>query len=384
MRPNDAVAEPEPIAEVDSATDTDPSPETAVVRIEGGIRFGGVVVDEVGRPVAGARVSVWPANKSYFSRRFVRLAAPTGADGRFAVASLAPGAWLAEAAHGESDDPTFTATKETLRFESATDDARLLLVRWGWFAFGAVRPDHATVTHGSLVASGSALHMPLMVAAGEGRFLVGPFEAGKHAGSLVFEGCAPVRREFEARWSETIDLGQLVLDPGIAWDARVVDLDGAAIVGAEIALDGDDVAALTSDADGRFRFAHRPRSRAIATVKAARFIETVRPLDFELSNGPDRIVLRHGSVLTGRIPEVSGDASADTQILGQRLGPIVLDACPNSWSTKFDPLGGFELRLAPGRWRVSFVDTARRETRIGEWVVTEGESTDVGALPLPK
>jgi RNA polymerase sigma factor (sigma-70 family) len=167
---------------------------------------------------------------------------------------------------------------------------------------------------------------------------------------------------------------EVTLESGIAITGRVVDDQGRAIAGAEVALGSDrqimqrGFPSVSADSEGRFRFGHVPAGAQTVTARAPgrspEFTDVVvspelKPLEFRL--GP-------GHLLKGRVVNQEGKPvdGATVQAMNWR-GHMSLD-----WRTKTDAEGRFTWDSAPPDpvlltlTRPGFVMLGQREFRPGK------------------
>lgn len=211
------------------------------LRFEEGLRLSGTVVDQEGKPVAGAEVRVAPAimvdsrryedpelepyldrlDDEWFSR--TEQTNRTGPDGRFTVPHLRPGSYLATALKdGYSFDSRATGgTRRVLGplsgvlVSAGTSDVRLVLESLGYVRGQVVRPDGAPVTRFQINELGQE------DARGEFRW---PIHAnGELTLAFAAPGLAGTVRKVRGREGEDVELGKVVLSPGRAVRVRVVD-----------------------------------------------------------------------------------------------------------------------------------------------------------------
>ena len=211
------------------------------LRFEEGLRLSGVVVDQAGRPVAGAEVRVAPAllvdPRKYaapelepFSERLdsawfsgSEQTNRTGSDGRFTVPHLHSGPYLVTALKDGYDFDS-RATGGTRRVlgplsgvlvPAGTSDVRLVLESLGYVRGRVVRADGSPVTHFQLNGFGQQDER-------------GAFQWPIHApGELVLafaaSGLAGTVRRVQGRVGQDVELGEVVLGPGRQVRVRVVD-----------------------------------------------------------------------------------------------------------------------------------------------------------------
>jgi RNA polymerase sigma factor (sigma-70 family) len=153
-----------------------------------------------------------------------------------------------------------------------------------------------------------------------------------------------------------------VLPRGLDLTGRVVDPSGRAVLGAKILRGSDrfggDVAAVETDEDGRFRFAHAPAGEAVLTVQALGFAPALETIVVRPGLAPVEFRLQKGRTIRGRVVDARGEplAGASIYVDGWR-GHRTLD-----WRMTADEEGGFRWTDAPPD---SFWIHASREGYLG-------------------
>jgi len=261
-------------------------PETATIELEPGTAAGGIVRDETGRPIAGARVIPYLLDReagaapSFFSPE--AGVATTDKDGRWQAAFLpadARGRLMVRLAH-----PDYVSEPIGYSRSMSLDQARSLSVSMvmkpGIAVSGTVvRPDGRPIEGASVILPltdnpGDRLRT---TADAEGRFRFAHVEDRSGRGEVVVNaeaaGFAPgwVRAEFQADGPSV----RLVLAPGRPFRGRVVDSRGLPVAGAEVSvLAWQECRHLDwraeTDAEGRFTWADAPGSGDL-------FVNVARP-----------------------------------------------------------------------------------------------------------
>ncbi|KFA90045.1 hypothetical protein Q664_31215 [Archangium violaceum Cb vi76] len=211
------------------------------LQFEEGLRLSGVVVDQKGRPVAGAEVRLAPASmvdphkyehpelepytdrldEAWFSG--TGQTNQTGPDGRFTVPHLRPGTWLVTALKdGYAFDSRATGgTRRPLGplsgvlLSAGTSDVRLVLESLGYVRGRVVGPDGSPVTR--------FLLNELVQEDARGEFRWPIHGNGEMVLAFAASGLAGTVRKVLGREGEDSNLGDVVLSRGRQVRVRVVD-----------------------------------------------------------------------------------------------------------------------------------------------------------------
>lgn len=301
----------------------------------------GLVVDAHGTPVAGARV--WLARQDGGPWRGSDVAV-TASDGRFELANVPDGAFLAarhdhhagsdlvpvpaaadssaKAMAGSSEPaPTEAAALATSPAHSATarPPVRVALGPPGGRIGVHVRDEHGEPIADALVLVGDAMDgTPLFLADGAAPLRAPPWQLRTdHAGAATTGafavGAQPlvVRAVGHAPFVGTVDVvagltstSIVVLSHGSCVRGRVVDERGEplprATIVARSADPGGDLDTATA-ADGTFVFDGLPRGEVVLAARAHGFVPTPVCVDAAATTAPLELRLRRARVLTGRI-----------------------------------------------------------------------------------
>lgn len=304
----------------------------------------GRVVDGAGEPVAGGDVRVRPAGlwRSSWEPSRVVLQVESGPEGRFRIPARA-----AEMFELRAEAEGFAPTVLRREQGELADPVDIVLQRGAAITGRAVDPDGEPL-EGVEVSVFEALESPFGRADREDRELArrsttgpeGTFLA-EHLPAETFDvelrgpGRAPrllpgVDPSGEGRESgEPLDLGDLVLSPGVALEGRVVGPDGAPVGEAKV-LVGDFVPGIggdeepppgldrreaTTDDDGRFVVEDLPPERRV-TVWAdgpGHLPSSVRGVE-PPTEEPLEIRLRRGVRLFGRVVDPEGSPVTRAQV----------------------------------------------------------------------
>ncbi len=241
---------------------------------------GGIVVDEAGRPVAGARIKASPKDGPRAYRTAVAWGsggfARSAASGRFKLASLAAGVAYELRAEREGFAPSRAEMPARQRGVPAPD-LRIVL-HPGRTAFGMVIDGRRRPVAGAavslqptlpadLLARARALRNPEQIPAttgASGRFEVKHLPAGAFDLTVRARGFAPITVPALAipEGKGTTDLGTVQLAPGGAVHGVVVDPQGEPIADAEVRAAG-------ADRDGMSLRGGRPGDAGTASAVTA-------------------------------------------------------------------------------------------------------------------
>ena len=256
------------------------SAQPATLLLEPAAALAGIVVDAAGRPAAGVPVRARPSGEWDF-RRSPRDASPltaSGADGRFRFPRLLPRQLYEVSAHPEENAPA----RLLARTPQAGGDApplRLVLVA-GQTVVGRVMDPEGLPVAAAEVTFRRVQRLPGMhggygftrggpgataTTGADGRFRFQRLEAGEYDLQVTRQGFVAAARDNLAVSAETteIDLGDVVLEPGVVLAGRVVGPKGAPVAEAQVQISRSDEPMfkrwstwhepVLTDADGAFR-----------------------------------------------------------------------------------------------------------------------------------
>jgi protocatechuate 3,4-dioxygenase beta subunit len=363
----------------------------------------GRVVNADGEPVDGARVLAQRlASEGWRSTRRPDVGrATTGGDGRFRLSGLEPGEGYELRARAEGYAEASREVAVADLGEAPTEPVEIVLAA-GIRAFGHVMDEDDRPVAGAevvLVPEVSATTLRTMMrnlSGGEadpgssattdadGRFEIGDRSAGRFLLQVAAVGFAPQRVpgvELPAG-SPEVDLGTVILAPGVELVGRVTDPDDHPLEGAEVTLTsggfgifmgrrGHDVRdPLRTDADGLFRISDlTPEETLNLLVKHEGFTQRhVRGVRAP-SEEPLEIVLEPAGRISGRVLDEAGSPVEHAYVFAQREEVTArFDGAPSYSSS--DENGNFTLDdVAPGDVSVQvraegFQSLTRRGLRI--------------------
>ncbi len=331
-----------------------PTARPLVIRLEPAADLRGLVVDEAGEPVPGARVDLhWQAFLPEEPERpvgepILRTARADGA-GRFELRGLPAGAARVGVAA-----PAFVplaGVEVELPRPAAAGELRLVLER------GALLEGRVTSAAGEPVA---AVRVGVGGAAAatndDGRYWLEGAAPGRQEVLFLHPAYGRLARRFEIR--PGVNVLDVAFEPGVEVAGRVVDDAGRPVPGARVELAPEnrfeprqyrDVAG----ADGRFRLSPVLAGTYRLTAGADGFTDTEHPAALAVGGEPlagVEVVLDRGAVLAGRI----------LGLAAEELAEVTVEARPDrsggggtvaAWT---DGRGRYEVRsLAPGDWTVT-------------------------------
>jgi len=370
--------------------------ETTDVRIplEPGAAVQGVVVDDAGRPLAGVTVTVAGAagNETIWNRELRGgQTATTDGQGRFSVGGVARGRVLVVANRETAPPAGRVGTRVPVALDAPVAGVRIVAGRLGGARVSLLTPDRkpfvgevfVDVRQESGASSGRGERV-------DGVVEVPPLDDGVYELVLVPAGHAWVRREILVRSGAFVDLGEIVLDPGVDVTGRVLDLMGRPVAGARVDVLEVPTAVMRTDEAGRFTIAHFPREGHVVVFGAEGFasewIEVVPRADTPLE-----IRLGHPVTFTGLVRRATGEPVAKTTLVLRRPNQTprretrtradgttrTSDDYAGSYWIETDEAGRFHETVPPGRW-IGYSDfTSDRASPIGEWTFADGETRDI-------
>jgi hypothetical protein len=205
--------------------------------------------------------------------------------------------------------------------------------------------------------------------------------AGRYDVIVSVAGLASAKRPADVRRGETLDLGEIALDVGVAATGRVVDAQGRGVAGAIVRVVGageETDPATKTDASGAFRLEHLPPEGEFIHVAAAGFVEfrTTRRHDAR-SAGDLVVTLLHGGVAKGRVVDRGGRLAAQDRLRVYVLGPITSAETGYGSFLDVDEQLGFHARVSAGRYRFALMSEDGVELATKEDDLREGEDTAV-------
>jgi protocatechuate 3,4-dioxygenase beta subunit len=351
----------------------------------------GTVRDAEGRPVSRAAIRL----ESEAMRGFGAGSGGGGtvaseADGRFEMTGLSPGTYRAVARHADFS-PAWLPGITVERGEET--DVEVTLTRGvkvsGRLMAGEDKPVAGRVgvqeTDDRPVPMG--LEDRLRSEAGaDGRFLL-TLPAGSHALAVVAAGYTPKRVEVEAV-GEAVDLGDVLLEPGLVIRGRVRDRAGlpvadAQVFGRQARMMGGGWAGradATTEADGSFVLGGLVAGNYALNVIARGFAGQSRQVE---AGGTADFTLDPAGSITGQVVDEAGTAVEAFQVVARPLREMGPSA-PSPQMDQFTAADGrFVLNdVAEGTWVVEASAPERASGVVSDVRVAAGAGTDVGRIRL--
>ncbi len=315
----------------------------------------GSVEDEAGHPIAGAEVSLRPAETPPDpSADGLHGTAVTDDRGEFVLADVADGEFLV-AAFASGYQPSAEAELEIAKAADVAD-LRFVLVPGatleGWVSDRGGEP-----VEGAKVRVGR----PLGTTDAEGHYRIDGLPTGSGEAQVEHPGYNRTRETLEIEAG--VNRADFVLDGGHEAGGRVIDEDRLGIGGASVELEADDPLdprqyRATSDADGRFYWSQVADGKYFLRAAKDGYATARLEEKVEVLGGPApeiEVTLRRGAKVDGRILGLEFEDLERVRVEA-RTGDV-----RKSGSVDFD--GGYEvIDLSPGDWQVrASLGDGRRE-----------------------
>ena len=353
----------------------------------------GTVRDEAGRPVKGATVRLqgdgWltPAP-----------AETTDARGAFTVAGVEPGEYVVVAREGAR-----AAAIDTVIVPPRSEASVELTLGAGGFASGRVVDGAGKALAGARVRvlSFEDRGLPPFVgdslageSAADGTFAIGPLPAGRLGLSVSLVRHAPRRLEVAVASRQSVDLGEVVLVPGLAIRGRVRDRDRNGVAGALVHAQLGDAGSGTgaesssaeteSESDGSFLIAGlKPGTHEVTASTAGLVSARGRA---EAGGEPIMLVMEAGGTITGRVVDAKGEPVDGAMIIAQSATLSPGDPAMrwlSGTSGGVEGEGRFVLRdAAADTYSLRVRATGYGEGSLANVKVVAGRQTDVGPVTL--
>jgi hypothetical protein len=383
-----------------------------VVRLDPGAAIEGVVVDEAGKPVAGALVSGHvvdgddPSPDGWTSVSILGDKwTESDAEGRFALRGLPPGDVRVSASSGGGTKGR--QQSHAITVHAPAEGVRVVVVRQASVAFRLVSPDGRPYEDDQITVTwwrrGDFDSLDVSYLPGEGgRFVIDALEEGPLEIQIDTGKHVPVLRSFVAAARTCVDFGDVALDPGIPVRGRVTDAKGDPVAGTIVLAtpaDGGDIWLAStglqggsggngarSTEDGTFTISHVSAGRT--WLEAARRGLVGAPIEVTVAPGMDPVELRVGEGAAVWVHLKTADGAPAT---GSLMATRWREARPHPAArrelraTDEDGKAGF--RLTTGLWRFSLrtrTGEAPAEVPLGEFSVVEGKTHAFDLLLPPR
>ena len=398
-------------------------PGSVAIALQRAATVAGVVTDDKGQVVSGARVSI---QRDPNLRRLMRGASLASVFGQQSALSGPDGAFLIRglpAERGATLEATKTgfaaARKLGMTWKTGEQVKNVALaLKKGLTARGkVVNAQNQPIAGAQIVAQSRDAAAPgrrggnIMVRAGnagqgdrpdavsgaDGAFLVQGLEEGEYAVSVSRDGYAPktvaslgVKGPDESKWPA------IVLTSGMAVAGAVKNPQGQPVIGAQIFAIGESAGRpldTSTDADGRFRIgglaAERPIMLSVSADGYASAQRSVTPPVEDLA-----IVLKSTGTVRGRVEDAATRNPVTDFTISRTAGggfgggfqiQIRNGAVTNGDRSFQSADGSFELTdVPPGKWTIRASASGYRAADVSGVEVAEGETKDAVVLSLKK
>lgn len=375
-------------------TDVRPGGAAVDLYLFAGGSVSGVVRGADAEPLAGAVVQAEPETPVFGGTP--PRPDTSRADGRFEIAGLPAGAYRLVARHHDFA-PAVSAPIPIEKGADARED--LVLEQGGQLTGRLVDPEGRPIAAGRvLVTELNGQAAPRALAdllradsGGDGSFRLASLPPGDHMLSISAFGYSakPVDARVEAGGARA-DVGDVVLETGLAIRGRVRDRAGAPVAGAQLSGFQARVAAPgtqfpaegRSEADGSFVLGGLAPGTYRVTVRAGGYGEMTRQLD--AGTEKVEVVLAPAGSVTGQVVDEAGRAVEVFRVEARAVatGPSGPTGAPRSQDVA-SPDGRFSLEEVPEGTHVLSVSAPERAgATVSDVKVAGGSATDVGRVRL--
>ncbi|MEZ5964280.1 MAG: carboxypeptidase-like regulatory domain-containing protein [Planctomycetota bacterium] len=384
-----------------------PGSQQATFHLEAGVAVAGRVEDDLGQPIAGARIAAMPVldvpvigdvsgmtNPQVLAQAAANSRCVSDADGRFRLPGLRPDETVTLVAQ-ETDH----APKTESKVRAGSEDARIVLPRLATVTGRIVDADSAAAvaTFDLEVVTSMFMGMEQVVASqrarasedGRFRLRVSP---GRQSLRVTAPGYGRATTALQSEPGSEQDVGDIALAASSFIAGRVVDEAGNGVPGARVqvkrggimdqaifaVMSGATTDHTTTDIDGRFRLDDVTPGRLRLRASRAGFADSDSArIEVEAGRGADDVVLTldHGGSIAGKLLLAPGARLGDWDVYAGELRGA---ASPASAALAAD--GSFRIDdLAPGSYKVQAMNT-RAFTAAMESSMLDSDRPDIGAL----
>ena len=355
-----------------------------------GSSVSGTIWDSGNRPVIGALVSTEPEPPRVGGHTPAEV---TDAKGRFELLGLEPGTYRLVVRHQKFAPTVVNDITVAGQVDAQTD---VILGRGvpitGRLLDGAARPARGRIRVVRLDGRDppSALDDVLSAEAdSDGRFRLGPIPPGEHALTITTRGFAPKRVEAHVSEARGVDLGDILLETGLAIRGRVKDRSGQLVVDASIQAFQpwplfEQKVETRSEADGSFVLAGLNPGTYRVSIVAPGYGQVERSVEV----GAERleVILRPAGSIVGEVIDETGRPieafRVSVRSTAAEVGAVLLGG-PAPSRNVASPDGRFTLEdLAEGTYVLSVSAPERVMGTASGVKVTQGGLTDVGRIRL--
>jgi protocatechuate 3,4-dioxygenase beta subunit len=356
--------------------------ESVEVFLFPGAALAGTVRDDEGRPVRGAAVQA-QSDRSWIALPTER----TDARGEFLIPGVQPGRYTVVAREGGRAPGIAVAAVDA----EAETRVELLLSEGGFVTGRVVDPDGRplagrlrleTIDEQTLAPSvGERIAAD---AKADGTFALGPLPPAALGIGVSAPRHAARRVEATTTRRAAVDLGDVVLETGLAVRGRVRDREGHGLEGASVRArlrrPGGPWREATSEGDGEFVVAGLEAGTYSLRAELAGYAAasaTARP-----GGDPVDLVMEPGGEIAGRVVDASGQPAEDASVEAEWAGGAEAPA-GGAFATAEEGEGRFVLRdLRAGRYAVQARAAGKGEASLSGVPVAAGKTTDVGTIRL--
>lgn len=358
-----------------------------------GATLRGTVRDEAGRPVKGASVRL--QGDGWTSPAPIET---SDASGAFVVAGVEPGEYLVVAREG-ARAPAIDTVVVPARGDATVE----LTLGGGGFVRGRVVDGAGQPLAGARVrvATFEDRGLPGFLAealggasAGDGTFALGPLPSARLGLAVSLARYAPRRLEADVATRQSVDLRDVVLDPGLAIRGRVRDREGNgvafALVSAQQGFAGASLGAdastgeAESESDGSFVIAGLKPGAHQVSASLPGFASASRSA--EPGGEPVQLLLEPGGSVVGRVVDANGQPIDGATVHGNSAtqppgGPGWRFFYASSGGAEGD--GRFVARdVAADTYSVTVRAAGQGEGSVANVKVAAGRDTDLGTVTL--